>query len=109
MTITNCVAMNLQSILAVLEIIRDLRTLSRQLLRLPHRNESRAEVIRKRRRKNKPARLHANHRINLLTFKLRSKRVNRVAQAFGMFEQRRDVVKIDAGLGKVRHFANQGF
>ena len=93
-------------VLSVLEIVRDRRTLSRQFARLAHRHKSGAEVIRKRGREDKTTRFNANHRINLLTFKLRRQRIDRIAQTLGMFQQSGDVIKIDAGLGKVRHFTD---
>src|ERR1041385_8207563 len=106
MPIADRVAMDLKCVLAVFEIVRNRSTLGRQFARLAHRHESRPEVIRKRRRKNETTRLDSDYRVNLLTFKLRSERINRIAQPFGMLQQSRDVIKINAGLGKVRHFAD---
>src|SRR6185295_18664744 len=106
MTITNGVAVNLQRVLSILEIIRDRRTLRRQLAWLAHGHESRAEVIRECGCKDEAACFNTNDRVDLLAFKLRRERIDRIAQSLGMLQQRGDVIKIDAGLGKVRHFTD---
>src|ERR1051325_7396259 len=106
MPVANRVAMDLKCVLPVLEIIRKRSTLGRQLSRLAHRYETRTEGIRERRSKDETTRLDPDHRADFLALKLRGQRINRIAQSLGMFQQRRDVIKIDAGLGKVRHFAN---
>src|SRR6185503_18303457 len=106
MPVADCVTMDLKGVLPVLEIIRKRSTLGRQLSRLAHRHKSRAEVIRERRRKDETTRFDSDYRIDFLTLKLRRQRINRIAQPFGMLQQSGDVIKIDAGLGKVRHFAN---
>src|ERR1041384_7549790 len=106
MPVANRVAMDLKCVLPVLEIIRKRSTLGRQLSRLAHRYETRTEVIRERRRKDETTRLDADHRVDLPPQKLETQRITRIAQSLGIFQQRRDVIKIDAGLGKVRHFAN---
>ena len=77
--IANGVPMNLQSVLAVLEIVRDRRAFSRQLLWFANRNKAGAKVISKCGCENKPTRLDTDHRIDFLTLKLGSQRVYRVA------------------------------
>src|SRR6185503_644469 len=109
MTIADRVAMDLQGVLTILKIVRNRCALSRQLAWLAHRHKPCPEVISERGRKDKSARFDSDYRINFLPFKLRRERVDRVAQSFRMLEQSGDVIKIDAGLGKVRHFADQRF
>src|SRR4051812_32399231 len=106
MAVADSVAVNLERVLTVFEIVRDRRALRRQLARLAHRHKPGPKVISKGRREDEATRFDADHGVDLLTLKLRSKRVDRVPQPFWMFEQRRDVIKIDAGLRKVRHFSD---
>ena len=106
MAVADCVAVNLQSVLAILEVIRNRRRLRRQLVRFAHWHKACAEVICKRRRENKSARFDTHDGIDFHPFVFRSERIDRLAQAGGMFQKRRNVVKINAWLGKVRHFAN---
>src|SRR5947209_5721981 len=103
------VAVNLQNVLSVFEIVRDARHFGRQLLRFAHRHEARAERVGKRGREDKTARLDAEHNINALALEGLRQRVNGQAQTLRVLQQRRDVVEVDARLRKVRHFANEMF
>ena len=84
MTVADCVAMNLQSVLAVLQVIRDRRAFGGQLLWLAHRHEAGAEVISQRRREDKATCFDPNYRVDLSAFVLRGQGINRFAQAFGV-------------------------
>src|SRR5882762_5092968 len=109
MTVADSVSMDFERVLAILEVIGDRGTLSRELFGFAHRNKARTQVIGQRGSEDKAARLDTDYGVNLFTFIFRSQRVYRLAQTVRAFEQRRDVIKVDAGLGKVRHFANQFF
>src|ERR1051325_1979216 len=109
MALSDGVAVNLQRVLPVLKIVRDGGALCRELARLAHGHKARAQVISQRRGEDEPARLYADYRIDLDAIELRGERVNRPAQPFGLLEQRRNVIEINPGLRKVRHFANHCF
>ena len=66
MSLADRVAVDLERVLAVLQIVAVTLNLRWQLLRLAHRNETRPEVIRERRPEDESARLDPEDRINLL-------------------------------------------
>src|SRR2546430_1605364 len=106
MALSNRVAMNLQRVLSVFEIIRDRSPLSREFLWLAHGNEARAEMIGQSGSEDEAARFNPDHCVDLCTLELGGEGVDGFAKPFRMFEQRRNVVKIYAGSWKVRHFAD---
>ena len=106
MTVTDRIAMNLQSILPVFQVIRDRSGFGGQFLRLPHGHKSRVQVISQRRRKDESARFNADDSVDLHSLEFSGERIHGLAQSFRVFQQRRDVVKVNAGLGKIRHFTN---
>src|ERR1044072_2958156 len=76
LTVAYCITMNLKRVLAIFEIVRNRRAFRRQLLRFPDGKEPSPKVISERGRKDKSARLDANHRVNLGAFVLSGQRVD---------------------------------
>ena len=98
--------MHLERIHAVLQFIADPLGLCRKLLRLSHRHETEAEVIRQSRCEDEAARLNSKDNIRLQWTNLGGQRVDDFAEAGLVFEQRCDVVKEDALLRKIGNLAN---
>src|SRR5262245_21800073 len=109
MTVTNGVTMDLKCVLAIFKIVRDGNAFSRKFLWFADRHTTCTEVISECRRENEAPCFNTNDRIYFLSFKLGSKRVDSISQAFRMFQQRCDVVKVNARFGKVRNFADELF
>src|ERR1043166_17895 len=84
--ISDGVAMYLESVLTVLEVVRNRSAFSRQLLRLAYRHKSGAQVIREGRRENETAGFDAYHRIDFRALVLGGKRIHGLAQAVRMFQ-----------------------
>src|ERR1043166_6202294 len=109
MTITTCVAMNLKRVLAVLQVVRDGDAFGWKLFWFANGDKTSAEVISERGCEDKSTRFDSDHRIDLLPFEFRCECVYSISQAFWMFQQRCNVVEVDAGFGKVRDFADEFF
>src|SRR6266550_5216775 len=98
MPVTDCIAMNLESVLPIFQVIRDRSGFGGQFLRFAHRNKSRVQVISQGGRKDESARFDSDDGVNLHSFKFSGERIHGLTQPLGMFQQRRDVVKIYAWL-----------
>jgi hypothetical protein len=106
-TVTNGVLMHLERVLAVFEVVRDRDLCRRELPGLSDGNETGRDLVCDRRGKNKPSRFDPDDRVDLAVGKLAHETVDRVPEALGIEQQRRDVVKGDARLGKIAHLANE--
>ncbi len=109
MPVANRVAMNLERVLPIFEVVRNRGAFGRQFFRLAHRHKARAEVVRQSRREDKTTRFNADDSVDLRSLEFGGQRIDSLAQAFGVFQQRRNIVKVNPRLGKVGHFANQSF
>ena len=98
--------MNLERVLAVLEVVGLLDRLRRQLPRLADRNESSADALRHRGAEDEAAALDADHGVDALPGIRHRQQIDRRLEAGRIAQQRRDVVEEDAGLRKVRNVAN---
>src|SRR5687768_3522535 len=107
MPVANSVLMHLERVRAVFKLVRNRNALGRKLLRLSHRNKPAPELISQRGGENKPARLDADNRIDFHTATLLRQGIDRLLKPLRVLEQRRNVVKIDARLRKVRHLSNK--
>ena len=81
----------------------------RQFLRLAHWHETGIQREGNGRRKEITARFNADDDIDGRGAVMIAQGVDGFAEAGLVFQKRSDVVKIDAGLGKVGHFADQLF
>src|SRR6266853_1378024 len=68
-----------------------------------------ADQLRHCRREDKAAGLDANHGVDRLSLVIRTQAVDDSPQPLSVLQQRGDVVKQNARLGKIRHFADQTF
>jgi len=105
----NRVAMDLERIGAVFELIFDALSRGRQLVGLPHRNEAGMQSVSHGRREYKSARFNADDGVDLHALAVRAEPVDHALEPLRVLKQRRDVVKEDTGFRKIRHFADQTF
>ena len=98
--------MDLERVLPVFEVVDLLDHFGGQLSRLAHRDEAGADALRHRGAEDEAAAFDADHHIDVRDRVRRGERVDGGLQAVGVFEQRRDVEEVDAGLRKVGHLAN---
>src|SRR5262245_47168171 len=101
--------MHLKRVLAVFEIVGDRRAFSRKFLRFSHRHEPGPKVVRERGCEDESSRFNADNRVDLLTLKLFGECVDSMAKTLGMLEEGGDVIKINAGLWKIRHLTDELF
>jgi hypothetical protein len=102
------VEMDFKAIGAVLEIIGDTGDGRGQLARLANGNEAGVEPIGQRGAEDESAGLNAENEIDFALKIMRGQSVNELREAGLVFEQRGDVVKEDAGLGKIGDGADKG-
>src|SRR5438270_5356539 len=98
--------MNLEGIGTVFKSVVKLCGSSRKFARFANRNKSRIETIGHCRTKNKAARFHAQHQVYVFVEVMLRKCVDQRSEAEFVFEQRRDVIEENAGLGKIWHFTD---
>src|SRR6266853_1367802 len=103
------VAMDLQHVGAVFELIFDALRRRGELPGLAHGDESGAQRIGHGGGEDKAAGLDADHGVDRLSLGIRTQAVDDAAQPLSVLQQRGDVVKQNARLGKIRHFADQTF
>jgi len=103
------IAVNLDPIGAVFEFVVLTRGFPRQLAGLANRHESDVEFHRDRESKNETTRLHARDLLDSTAGKGLRELCDRAANSVGIEQQRRDVAKLDTGLGVVRNRPNQPF
>src|SRR5215210_5713089 len=100
------VAMNLELVGAVLELVLLTRHRPRQLARLPNRNETRTQAICDRGGEDEAPRLDADNAVDGDVVEPTHQVVDRTAEGGRVTEQGRDVAKRDAGVGIVGDRAN---
>src|SRR5690606_23649301 len=107
MPLSDRIFVHLQRVLSIFEVIRYRNAFRRQFLRFADGDESRPKMCRQRYGKDKTARLDADNGVDLQSLAPFDQFVDRPAEPGGIFEQRRDVIKIDARLGEIGHLAYQ--
>ena len=103
------IGVHLQLVGAIFERILHAHRLGRQFPRLTNRDEADAQRIGDGGGEKISARLNADHRADVLPLVTLMQRVEDVAQRRPVLHQRGNVKKIDPGLGKIGHFANEFF
>ncbi len=101
--------MHLQDVGAILQLIFDPLRRSRKFSGLAHRNEPRAQRVSDRRRKDEAAGFDPDHGIDPLAVVAVAQPVDDGLQPLRILQQRGDVIEQDAGLGEIRHLADQTF
>ena len=99
--------MNLQRVAPVLQRVIVPFAWRRKLARFTHRNKSRIQAVCQRRGKNKAARLHPQHQIDILRDVMLGKFVDERGESGFIFQQCGDVVKENPLLGKIGNLANE--
>ncbi len=97
-----------QGVRSVLEAVLHLKAIGRQLPRLSDRDKSRPEPAGQHAAEDKPSGLDPYHLINPVRLIARGQLVRQLAESRGIFQQGGNVVEKNAGLGEIRHFANEG-
>ena len=100
------VAVHLEAVGAVFEVVGDADRSCRQLAELAHRHEAGADAVGDRRAEDEAAALDADDEVDALAAYGVGQRVDRQLEALGVPQQRGDVVEQDARLGEVRDVAN---
>ncbi|MNC85312.1 hypothetical protein D3C83_09030 [compost metagenome] len=100
------VLVDLERVLAVLEVVRFLEGLRWQLAGLADRYEARADAMRDGPAEDEPAALDADDRVDPAVLVRRRQHVDGRPVALRIAQQRRDVVEEDAGLREVGNAAN---
>ena len=98
--------MNLQRVSSVFQIVFNRPDDRRQFFGLAHRDETSAEGMGHGRSKEIPARFDSHNHVNCRTPIVVAKRVNGLPKAFLVFQQGRNIVKIDARFREIRHFTD---
>ena len=106
------VAVHLQHVAAVLQLVAVRVGVPRQLARLAHRHEPGAQGEGDRRREDEPARLDTDHLgdrpVRVGPVERRDEQVGGEPERIRVAEQRRDVAEHDARLGEVGDVADEG-
>src|SRR5581483_11038658 len=102
----NRIVVHLERIGPVLERVAGLHRFRRQLARLADGRKTRVDAIRDRGAENEAAAFDADDDVDALIDVGQREAVDRGAEADLVLQQRRDVVKQDAGLRKVRYVAD---
>jgi len=92
--------MHFERIRAVLQIVRNTEPFAGQFLGLAHGHEAHSQRVGQRRSEDESARLDADDQIGSRALVAGFQAVNDTCEPTGILEQRGDVVKQDAGLGK---------
>ena len=96
------IAVDLEKVGAVLELVLLPLDLPRQLARLAHRHESGTEPVGDGRGEDEPSGLDAEHPVDPVVGEVVRQRVDRRPERLRVAEERRDVLEGDAWLGEVR-------
>lgn len=105
----NGIAVDLEGVGAVFEIVSDPGYRRGQLARFAHWNKTGVEAVGKRGAEDESARFDAEDEVDLALEVMRGEGVDKLGEAGRIFEQRSDVVEENAGLGEVRHGAHKSF
>lgn len=101
------IGVNFELVSAVFEIVLDAFDQAGELFRLTHRNEACAQGMSHRRGEKVSARLNSDHNIDGHLAVMVLQGVDGFAKTVLIFQKGGDVVKGDAGFGKIRNFTDQ--
>lgn len=102
------IPMDRQGVRSILEAVLHLEAIGRQLPRLSDRDKTRPEPTGQHAAEDKPPGLDSHHLIDPVRLITRGQLVRQLAEGLGIFQQGRNIVEENAGLGKIRHFADEG-
>lgn len=97
-----------QGVRSVLEAVLHFEAIGRQLSRLSDRHESRPEPTGQHAAEDKTPGLDPHHLIDPVRLITRGQLVRQLAESRRIFQQGRNIVEENAGLGEIRHFADEG-
>src|SRR5205807_10596372 len=98
-----------QRTLAVFELVVGFGSNGWEFPRLPYRDEPGFQAVGQGRTKNKSAGFDAQHQVDFLLQVVLRQSINQRSKSDLVLEQRRDVVKQNSLLGKIRHFPDKLF
>ena len=104
---TDRISMDGQGIRSVLKAVFHFEAVRWQLTRFADRDEPGAEPACQHASEDESSRLDAHDFINPAVLIARGEFIGETAKCRRVFEQRGDIVKEDAGLGEIRHFADE--
>ena len=105
---TDRIPVDCQGIRSVLKAVFYFETIGRQLPRLADRDEPGAKPAGQHAAENKSPGLDPHHLIDPVRLIAHGQLVRQLAEGHRIFQQGRNIVEENAGLWKIRHFADEG-